>query len=299
MGSHTAATATLNALRNLTPSSLHLRRWLFSDLLIGPFSSVECLKLDYVDFGYSQGVVDIFATFPNVRELSMTSCSRLVQSRECVYVSCPPPLRSLEFAYCKMDPLLHDFIRGRIVPTNVFSIHRLRYDDIPVVGEYFSMFGNVLQEIRIGFSYDRHDVLGMSNLTLCFALACLILPSEGFCASARLHCLTGFQRLSLDTRFYGPGFSDLHIKLLASILNIIPSSTLKKLVLEIPTPPIEPRFAGWRQIGEVLQQPRFSQLTELVFIPTTEPYEHFERWIREDLRALEERGILSCPRWLT
>ena len=57
-----------------------------------------------------------------------------------------------------------------------------------------------------------------------------------------------------------------------------------------------PRIEEWHQIGEVVQN-KFSQLKELVFMleehAMGQPYGNVESWIREDLRALEQRGILS------
>jgi len=58
---------------------------------------------------------------------------------------------------------------------------------------------------------------------------------------------------------------------------------------------MSPCLTEWHRIGELLQQSRFSQLTEVVFKlehDDVEPCEHVEKWVREDLYMLEERGIL-------
>jgi hypothetical protein len=87
-----------------------------------------------------------------------------------------------------------------------------------------------------------------------------------------------------------------HLDFLVPILDNVRSSTLTKLCLELWTPSIDhPRFTEWHRIGKVLQQSRFSQLTELVFLfqpcHAGHPVERVEQWIREDLSALEEHGI--------
>ena len=111
-----------------------------------------------------------------------------------------------------------------------------------------------------------------------------------------MQCLTGLQYFSLDNAFSGSNLSSDYVKLLASILDKIPSSTLKTIYFGIdPIPPPSIPVKEWHRIGEVLQQSRFSHLTELVFSLHT--YErgsgHLEVAIRGDLRALDERGILS------
>jgi len=88
-----------------------------------------------------------------------------------------------------------------------------------------------------------------------------------------------------------------HINVLVPILDNVRSSTLTKLCLELWTPPIgDHRFTDLHRIEKVLQQSRFSQLTELVFLFQPQgraghPVERVEQWIREDLSALKERGI--------
>ena len=62
-----------------------------------------------------------------------------------------------------------------------------------------------------------------------------------------------------------------------------------------------PPINEWPRIGEVLQQKRFSHLTEVVFVLEVDDRDdgnlyihigHVEKWIREGLHMLEERGIL-------
>jgi len=73
---------------------------------------------------------------------------------------------------------------------------------------------------------------------------------------------------------------------------------LRKLCFGFPIPIISPHTTRWRPIGEVLQQSRFSHLTELVFqirmsasgLPLRPIV---EEGIRDDLRELHDRGILS------
>ena len=120
-----------------------------------------------------------------------------------------------------------------------------------------------------------------------------VFPSAAFCDRARLECLTGLQCLTIDTCYLdGSQFSSTHIKLFASIVEKIPS-TLKNLCFRFPTTSTSPRLEEWHRIGELLQRRRFSQSTELVFSPTQPSYGHVEKWIREDLSAFEERGVLS------
>jgi hypothetical protein len=119
---------------------------------------------------------------------------------------------------------------------------------------------------------------------------------EPFCSDAILQCLTGLRCLIINFIFYELARPGDHINLLVSILDNVRSTTLTKLCLELQTPSIDhPRFTGWRRIGKVLQQSRFSQLTELVFLfqpwQAGHPVERVEQWIRKDLSALEERGI--------
>ena len=292
---YSSSTKIGNLLHHLAPSSLHLDYW--SSFIqhtlatLAPFPSIERL---HVASGYSiDTVLDLFVAFPNLRELCMIDCSKPLQPhRDRGYVLRPHQLRSLRFSGCDLDPLLRHFVGGRIVPTNLLSIEDLENDHISVVGEYFLMSGNMLQELRIGFLGDEDEVLGTSHFILCSVLTSFLSPSARFCDGARLECLTGLQCLTIDTRCYGFRFSTYHVKFLASILEKIPS-TLRRLHFEIPTPPPSPRIGEWHRIGEVLQRRRFLQLTELVFIPRATRSEHIEEWIREDFSVFEERGILS------
>jgi len=134
------------------------------------------------------------------------------------------------------------------------------------------------------------------------AIIRLRFPLAMFCDDAGLQYLTGLQRLTINTIYYGQSFSTHHVELLASILDKIPSSTIKQLMFEIPTPPTSPLVKQWHRIGEVLQQRRFLQLAEVIFEvegnPREETYGLVENLIREDLYMLEERGILSVRRAL-
>jgi len=87
------------------------------------------------------------------------------------------------------------------------------------------------------------------------------------------------------------GFTRDHIQLLASILDKIPSPTLKNIHFGFNITCSTLPSRGWDQIGEVLQQSRFSQLTELVFSSFGRTSDYIKERIREDLSALEERGI--------
>jgi len=49
-------------------------------------------------------------------------------------------------------------------------------------------------------------------------------------------------------------------------LKKIPSPALKRLYLELPILPASRRIEEWHRIGEVLQQKRFSHLTEVAFL---------------------------------
>ena len=265
-----------------------------------PYAPFPSIKRLYVASAYPTYVMDLFVTFPNICELCMIKCSNPEYPHDGVDLLSPPQLHSLIFSSCPIDSLLRPFIGKRIIPTNLFAIEGLRHDDVPVVGVYFSMFGDVLRGIRIGFDCNHRgpDVLGTSDVTFRSAITHLLFPSARFCDDARLECLTGLRYLTINTGYYtgyySQRFSARHIKLLVSILEKIPSSTLQKLHIEIPTPSSTmPRMSRWHRIGEVLQQRGFPQLTELVFIPSLKPCEYFERWIREDLHVLDERGILS------
>jgi len=86
--------------------------------------------------------------FPNIHQLHIEECELITPHTGNFQ---PLQLHSLEFTHCRMDPLLRYFIDGSIVPTGLLSIKLILKDDASIVGEYFTMFGNVLQEVRIGF----------------------------------------------------------------------------------------------------------------------------------------------------
>jgi hypothetical protein len=296
-----------NVLQCLSPSSLHIQQ--NSDNLywhtLESFPALPSIERLEMGSGCTFGVTEPFVAFPNIRELCIT-CPPLAPVTFNIASSDisirPSQLRSLEFSNSFMDPLLRWFMEKRIAATNLFCINDLTSDDVAIVGEYFSMFGNVLREIRIGFFHrdgDEPDVLGMSNFTLRSVLTHILFLSELFCNYARLKSLTGLQCLTLGNS-YRLEFSTHHIELFALILEKIPSQTLKRLRFEFIGPLESPRIKGWHRIGEVLQQRRFSHLTEVVFMLDVDndneraygPIEHVEKWIREDLHMLEERGIL-------
>jgi hypothetical protein len=297
-----------NVLQYLSPSSLHIQQ-IPDDLLhwhtLASFPPLPFIERLEVGSGCKFRVAELFVTFPNIRELRI-ACSPMDLPRFNTASGdisiCPPQLRSLEFSKAFMDPLLRWFMEKRIVPTNLFCINDLTSAEVSIVGEYFSMFGNVLQEIRIGFFRDygdEPDVLGMSNFTLRSVLTHILFPSEHFRDQARLQSLTGLQSLTLDNS-HDLKFSTHHIDLLVPILEEIPSHTIKRLRFDLFIPLESPRIIGWHRIGEVLQQKRFSHLTEVVFVLDVDndegrsygPIDHVEKWIREDLHMLEERGIL-------
>src|ERR1700722_5209869 len=113
-------------------------------------------------------------------------------------------------------------------------------------------------------------------------------PSGTF-YNANLQCLTGLQCLTIDFGSNPLGFHSKHVEPLASILHKVSSSTLTKLCFGVPMLPPSPYIKEWYRIGEILQQRKFSRLTELVL------QFHHPRgrtvgwgWIREPFRALEE-----------
>ena len=159
-------------LLNLTPTSFHLIFWPALDHhAMGNFPvfpSIERLCLDGVEINKFHHLDDLLVKFPNVRELRMQQCS---MPKNAQYTGSYPVLslrlRSLEFARCTLDPLLRYFMRARVVPTSHLLIDPHPADEIAIIGEYFSMFGNVLQDIRIESFYtvDEHDCLGAYNPT--------------------------------------------------------------------------------------------------------------------------------------
>ena len=138
---------------HLKPSSLNLDTGFIAHEIqsaLAPFQSVERLVLTEMD---PQELIDVLLLFPNLHQLRMEDC---MLNAPHTGNFLPIRLHSLEFAYCKMDPLLRYFIDGWIVPTGLLSIKFIGDDDMSIVGEYFTMFGNVLQEVRIGFDRPGH-----------------------------------------------------------------------------------------------------------------------------------------------
>src|SRR5271170_4899559 len=113
-----------------------------------------------------------------------------------------------------------------------------------------------------------------------------------FCHGAKLQYLTGLRSLTIDLAMSGTSMSSYEIELLASTLDQIPSSILTRVRLLIPCPGPSLHIG---RVGEVLQQGRFSQLTdvEILVCWAPRPSERLEECIRRDLHVLEERGILS------
>jgi hypothetical protein len=158
-------------LLNLTPSSFHLIFWPALDhhaMEIFPvFPSIERLCLDCVEINKFHHLNDLLVKFPNVRELRMQECSMPENAQ---YTGGYPVLslrlRSLEFRRCVLDPLLRYFLRARVVPTSHLFIAP-RAGEIAIIGEYFSMFGNALQDIRIDLIHamGEPDTLGACNPT--------------------------------------------------------------------------------------------------------------------------------------
>ena len=152
-----------NVLQCLSPSSLHIQQ--FSNLYwhtlrnFHPSPTIERLE---VGSGCIFVVTELFVAFPNVRDLWMNCPPMDPPQLNTDILIRPPQLRSLEFSKCDMNPLLRLFMKKRIVPTNLFCINDIAIDEVPIVGEYFSMFGNVLQDIRLRFYPDDDpDILGM------------------------------------------------------------------------------------------------------------------------------------------
>src|ERR1700722_11607390 len=139
---------------HLKPSSLRLRisgitHEMQSALTL--FQSVERLVLISMKEGHK-----VFLLFPNLHQRHIKHCIlKPPYSRNFL----PLRLHSLEFTYCTTDPLLRYFIDGCIVPTGLLSIIFLEWDDMSTIGEYFTTFANVLQEVRIG-GFSLPDQIG-------------------------------------------------------------------------------------------------------------------------------------------
>src|ERR1700722_9015390 len=298
-----------HVLRCLSPSSLIIQRWSDSDqqtlATFPPFPSIEHLTLHVVRL---RDMARLFVIFPNVRELCINNSSSTSSK---VNLDCndiltrPSQLRSLEFSNCDLNPLLRLFMQKWIVPTNLFSTDYIFINEVIIVGEYFSMFGDVLRELRIGFVDDEGEALGTNDFTLRSVLTHLLFLSAAFCDNAGIQSLTGLRCLTIDTHHYILA-SILYIELLASILGKLPSPTLKRLRFDVSIPVLGSfRIKEWHRIGEVLQQKKFSHLTEVAFVLDFDtidgesyggPIWHVEKLIRESLPRLEERGILDVRR---
>ena len=165
--SSAAITAVLQYLSTrFPPSSLFLGRWSIpTTATFTPLPSIEYLELYSVHLKHPHSLDDLLVNFQNVRELHIKRCFEPVDEPYTAdYPSFTPRLRSLKFSRCKIHSCLDYFMRRRIVPTNLF-LEDLEQSDISLVGEYFSMFGDRLQQIEFGFGYP--DTLGRHNHTLC------------------------------------------------------------------------------------------------------------------------------------
>ena len=154
---------------HLKPSSLLLGEWPIFDqqtiATLALFPSTERLSLEmhHVAVEDLRYLDTVFVNFPNIRELRMEHCAFENAPYTPDNQVFTPRLRSLEFINCAVMPLLLYFLRRQIVPTNLFSLNCFKPGGIPAVGEYFSRFGDLLQEIQLGF----HGVsLSTGNFTL-------------------------------------------------------------------------------------------------------------------------------------
>ena len=165
---------TLRCILTLSPSSLLLKFWPILDLRTlatvahcSP-NSIEHLFLGEFNFTDVYDLDGLLVNFPNVRELHMDDCildRNTTPYTRGVLFKFTPQLHSLKLSRCKVDSFLRYFLRGRIAPTHLLSIKGVTYGDVSVVGEYFSMVGNVLQEIQIAFRHNSYqDVLGTGTL---------------------------------------------------------------------------------------------------------------------------------------
>jgi len=160
-----------NVFQRLTLSTLYL---VYVDQKTPQLPSIVRLYMDFRRANKVVKMADPFTAFPNIRELCMENfvgVSLSPRDRGCIL--CPRQLRSLQFSNCDMGPLLRMFIEEQIVATNLFSVKNLKGDDVAIVGEYFSMFGHALQEVRIGL-FDI-QVLGTDNVALRSVLKSIIL----------------------------------------------------------------------------------------------------------------------------
>ena len=162
----------------LTPSSLLLKGWPILDLRTlatvvqcSP-NTIEHLYLGVLRFENIHDLDDLLVNFPNIRELHMDDC---VLYRNASYardfVSFTPRLRSLKLSRCKVAPFLSYFLRGGIAPADLLSIKGITYGDVSVVGEYFSIFGDVLHELHVTFKHSAdHDILSLGTCTLRYSV---------------------------------------------------------------------------------------------------------------------------------
>src|ERR1700722_12200653 len=179
-----------HVLRHLTPSSLHLiHRDQQTLATSAPFPAIVCLCVD-LRYAPEVATLDLLVAFPNIRELYVENCAIVsLPPRDRGDILRLPRLRLLEFSHCYVEPLLRFFMEKGIAPTNILSIKDLDSDEVSIVGEYFSMFGNRLQEIRMGFVRED-EVLGMSRFIILWSVLILMLSSSArYCDDARFECL--------------------------------------------------------------------------------------------------------------
>jgi hypothetical protein len=120
---------------------------------------------------------DALVRFPNIRKLHMKNCSLPDNAWPYTHdhLSFTPHLHLLKISNDKIKPFLRHIVRRRI-PTNILSLKYLRCSDVSVVGKYFSMFGSMLQEIRIKSRSDRFlgtisSVLGVLTSSYFFSIS--------------------------------------------------------------------------------------------------------------------------------
>jgi len=157
----------LRYLPNLTPSSLVLGNWPFLDQraieILAPFPSVEHLLLEHMWIDDLHHLDNVLVRFPKIRKLHMKDCSLpdntpyAPSTRD--HPSFTPRLHFLKISNGQIKPFLRHFVK-RQISTNVLSLKYLRHSDVSVVGKYFSMFGSMLQEIRIKSRSGSDQFLG-------------------------------------------------------------------------------------------------------------------------------------------
>jgi len=156
----------------LTPSSLLLKGWPILDLRTlatvvqcSP-NTIEHLSLGVVRFQNLHDLDNLLVNFPNICELHMDDCVLYQNApHACDFMSFTPRLHSLKLSRCKVAAFLHYFLRKGIAPGNLLSIKGITYDDVSIVGEYFSTFGDMLHELQVTFKHSAdHDILGTCTL---------------------------------------------------------------------------------------------------------------------------------------